>query len=364
MSSDASARFYRVSSVTRADVSFFTKPEYPADCVMRFARALGRRQCSVSSFDVEVGIKYHWLAVNEAPATAAELRARLSRHGAGIHFGSLIRDTQTLGPNGSVVAARIERELVFDLDLRDKLDRRALCHCGKEEACRICWLLIELAAAIFSHWLGDACGFGAPLVVFSGGKGAHIWFGNARARALTPGQWRKLGNVLRAGPPAIADSPLWAQFVDETLMPLWVARGIEARKLWDGGDARVSPFAAHVRACLGTDAAERAERAGPGGAARWAALVAREPAASVRNLVWQLAWPAVDANVENAKHLLKVPFSLHHSTLCVALPLDAAMLESCDPATMPRVPLDYARDGPLLARGRAVLETWLGAAGY
>lgn len=68
-----------------------------------------------------------------------------------------------------------ERELVFDLDLRDwetarPKSRSLLCNCDDKSSCRACWLLLEMAAAAFQCWLGKQCHYGPMLFVFSGGK--------------------------------------------------------------------------------------------------------------------------------------------------------------------------------------------------
>jgi DNA primase catalytic subunit len=372
-------RFYRVTTLTRPDASFFGSLDYPVELLLAFMAHFGRRQCCVTSFDATRGISYAWLGADATPDTPDALRALLVRHGAGLHFGLIVREVNALAWVGAraqsthpAYSVKVQRELVFDLDLRDKPERIALCRCTAQEACRICWLLAELAVAIFRHWLTQLVGLGRPLVVYSGGKGLHVWFGNVRARSLTAGQRRTIGDILRAGavpPPMTPEgqrAPAWAEFMDAILLPLFESRGLQARQLWDGPDGAATLFGAHIRAVMGVAAAESAERraSAPTGVARWAALRAFESADRVRDTVWQLAWPVVDASVlDQRTHAIKAPFSLHHTTLRLALPLDDAALRDCDPATMPRLPLLPAH-APLLGRARSVLETWLRECGY
>lgn len=366
--------FYRISKLVDHENSYFGSAEYPADAILSFMSNFGKRQCCVTHFDALRGILYNWLRPEELPKDAATLRELLRRHGAGIHFGVIVTGATSLAAFGAnsplnkmpAVRMTTERELVFDIDLRDKHERHALCTCDTASACQSCWLLVELGVAILRQLFTGLCDLGPPLVVFSGGKGAHVWFGNKKARELSLGKRQALTQFLRNGATAAPvkedlSSP-WNAFMDRVLAPMFVARGLEARGIWSGDK---SLFGVYVRRVFGPEIVDKAEAAGSTGIARWKALTDLVPAQRLRAFLWQFAWPVVDAGVlaGNGVHMLKAPFSLHHTTLRVALPLDDDMLRGCDPRNMPQLPLQF-HHGQTLRRARDALDAWLRANKY
>jgi len=235
-------------------------------------------------------------------ATADALLVKLPPMLTGLH----------LGPRASG-----EKELVIDIDLRDHPLRGVLCDCSRDSVCADCWLLIDLAVVVCEALLVPS--FGQPLVVFSGGKGAHIWFGNAQARVLSVCARKSLADMFLRGPPD------WTQPVMALL---------EQRLL--------SFFSTHVSRRVTERAAFQT----------W-----RSTLPTLGQAVRQLAWPVVDTNVlASWAHTVKCPFSIHDKTFRLALPIDRS--KSFDPATSPRVPVT-ADDHDTIKQAVNLFLTWL-----
>lgn len=217
-----------------------------------------------------------------------------------------------------------EKELVIDMDLRDHPLRHVLCDCPLDAVCANCWLLVDLAAVVFEGLLAPS--LGPPLVVFSGGKGAHIWFANAQARHLNARARQSLAHMLSQGPPLRDQHPV-VGLLEQRLMSVF------SKRLASSSIASRDAFKA------------------------WQATKA-----SLSDAVWSLAWPVVDAQVLTAmSHTVKCPFSVHDKTLRLALPLDRSAL--FDPALAPRVPLAPS-DLPRVEHAAGLFRAWLRENGY
>ncbi len=281
-------------------------------------------------------VKYSRHAFPTVPTdTPAALKQYLIKRGdalTAVH----VRQAAPQGAEGAVGLAQ-QQELVMDIDVSD-YDvvspgvRAALgCRCaGAKRACRACWLIIRVAVAVLRRLL-QVYDLGEPLVVFSGSKGVHVWYGNARARALSETQRKTLAAEMRrwrtpagragaTGPLLAAVMETWREAAKSAVLaPEWLASFLPAgsgREHWNtiwhqrpvtDRWAMFEAFCAHVGA---VDAPVRA------------ALAA--------------ALPAVDIAVFQKGHLIKLPFSLHdRPPHRVALPLSARALAVCDPEQMP-----------------------------
>lgn len=326
--------FYRNFKSVQAQLAGYFRGDYPAPLVLRL---LGRRR---RFYCTEYGVaqtRYHWSDARHVPTTADELRALLATPNyAGLHLVTRITSV-TPAAAGSALLFETERELVFDLDLRDKREREHLCACDTKSSCRLCWVLVDLATLVLERLLGDA--LGPALVVFSGGKGAHVWFGNATARRLSPAARRGILALLKQGPPSEPDAPAWRAATDALLQRVQQAADADAT-LWP-----------------------RLKRWARCDADAWAPFVASERRRAAQ-LAWTLAWPVPDeAVLTGDSHGIKVPFSVHDSTLRLALPLDAFHRRSCDPQRMPGLVCSSDTDRALFAQAVAAFAVWLDAIG-
>ena len=90
----------------------------------------------------------------------------------------------------------ISREFCFDLDLND-YDLVRVCGCqGKEKYCKICWSLVQDAAAFLDRTLKEDFGYGDIVWIFSGRRGFHGWIRDANACTLTQEQRNSIINYL------------------------------------------------------------------------------------------------------------------------------------------------------------------------
>ena len=262
-------------------------------------------------------------------------------------------------------ASVVQHEFVVDVDLKDYKERRDFfCGCGPgKSVCDRCWLLAEITAAICEAIVSNACGLGPMLCVASGGKGFHLWWGTPQARRLSRRKRKALLALL-----TLRTSE--AKGVGEqALMDVWTKRGIVHRALL--ADIN-SPIAQYLAGAAGPSFAWPSEAAvaqllpGARSQKRWAAYVAHVGRAQACNVVRLATWPEFDEDVTLGRgHLLKAPFSIHHSTDKVALPLPS--IRHCLPSQLPTVRAVMEGDaeaGLRFADGCATLRAWLVACQY
>lgn len=214
---------------------------FPVEQLARLVCGLGQRRMALSRRRREPdGDTYKWLCGDETPCTGRAFAAMCAPVPSALwptppflslHVGHAMTRRRNVAAAARTLIAT-ERELMLDLDLRDwerarPLSRSLLCACSDTEACARCWLLVELSAAAMRAWLSIVCDLGPMLVVFSGGKGAHFWFGSAAARALTQQQRQHLATLFAHA----ARDPHRPELatVRAAVMAVWRTRGLEHR---------------------------------------------------------------------------------------------------------------------------------------
>jgi hypothetical protein len=276
-----------------------------------------------------------------------------------------------------------EREFVIDMDLKDWGERRALlCRCEAKEICDVCWLLAELASFVCQLLISDGCGLGAMLPVFSGGKGCHLWWGAPQARQLDEETRQKIVDRFFEAPPFLLSvegmrpptppGPTVSAAVAQ-LRTRWVQRAITKRALLADTE---SPLAGYLkRLAPASFVWPQGDLTAPAmSLARWKAFERAVGDAMSKAVVCHFGWPIIDAPVTlGAGHTIKAPFSIHHSTGRVALPLRS--VSDCRPLSMPTINAligSVAKSSPTsddcAARmwddGVAAMDTWLQACNY
>lgn len=307
---------------------------YPFDTIVRYlnvdapAAAERHRYCAVQTLD---GKWYH-LSQKNTPTDKNSLRACMlnvyysdRRVMATLHVGQISRYYEKFEHNAQHIAA-VERELILDLDLRDWANRRSLlCACDRTSACRKCWLLIELAAVVCRRVLGGLYGLGEMLVVFSGGKGAHFYFGNADARSLHTSQRKALIQMFMDMAVTAPKMPALSDMVSE-LGDIWRQRMHELELLNDIHSPLMEWLKTHANPAFEWN---------PDPRVRWHFFESSLSRQTVHMILLHFAWPVVDMNAMDSNHLIKAPFSVHTNTHRLALPLDSDMLAHCNPPEMP-----------------------------
>ncbi len=105
----------------------------------------------------------------------------------GVYAGS-IYETPPTAENTIQNIYWVSRELIFDIDLTD-YDEVRRCDCkGTKNICELCWDLLRCVAEILLRLLDKAFGFKEIQLVFSGGRGIHLWIRDPLATQLTANQ--------------------------------------------------------------------------------------------------------------------------------------------------------------------------------
>jgi hypothetical protein len=355
--------------LSEADRKRYFRNFYPADLLSTF---FGPGRCGASQgprppnelrapvWQLDAG------DLASAPALAAQMRAAKGHYSVHID-GAIVAKVKNSDECEAVLTAH---EVGLDVDLDAYGDRRSLlCGCAQRKAvCDACWLLAEMAAAVCEAIVTGACKLGPMLCVASGGKGIHMWWGAPQARRLSLAKRKALVAILTD---TSAKSPVHEAAVT-ALMDVWVKRGIVQRAiLADATCALACALADEVAAAGGPPFAwpECRPPLLPGACSkrRWEALVARLGSTWVRGFVILIGWPILDTGVTLTRgHLLKTPFSIHHTSQRIALPLPS--VRACLPSQLPTA--EQVMDpGCKEAKkrwdaGRATLEAWLVACQY
>lgn len=301
---------------------------YPAELMHRLLGAHRGASLQYGRTEAQLPLRLPQRTALHAPAGLRQLLA--ATPGAlALHAGPRVRTAE--GALSHLTSVFDECEFVVDLDVKDLPFRQRLCACAAKDVCVRCWLVVELGFVVCRALLTEALGLGAPLVVFSGGKGCHFWWASPRACALESEARDALVDRVLA-PPLATDA---ATAVDRdphrraaaaALYAEWWRRGVNERALVADPAGRVAQFFKE-QAPPGFEwppardaAAAQAERRRS--VAAWTAFeraVGRE--AAVR-LVAEQCWPRIDGAVSRgAPHMVKTPFAIHKRTGLVALPL-------------------------------------------
>jgi hypothetical protein len=275
-----------------------------------------------------------------------------------------------------------QHEIVIDLDIKDwderipELRTGLLCDCAiHQKICVACWALVRLAHEVFSSLLQHAWQLGSPLWVFSGGKGAHCYYGSPRARQLTRAQreslrkefglWQdpkdpkereSIADAWTAHSSALAQrvqqrfEDLFADIFDSSRGRAWLAtqlptlfhgaRFLECCPITGTWHAFVSYCSASVNAATCSKC--------------------------VMRVVVSFALPPVDmSHFEGGPmRTTKLPFSIHTTTYQIALPLDETAFHAFDPRADAVAIGQAGERRAQLEAARATLDAWLTANEY
>ncbi len=286
---------------------------------------------------------------------------------------------------------RERKELVFDIDLTDY---RRFCDCdGKKQYCKICWLHIEGSIMILDHFLQIILQYRPEniLWVFSGGKGIHCIVNNYQAISMNEEERKNLYNMI-AMPDEDSDSfvvryiglknkthpefisSLYKHFLKEVigernllkltkfetfcidrLMGTFPSFANTLKKSWSNFDNGIIK-----KKCRTIEVSNVSEK-------KWSILerLEYEIACNIRPshfIMIHLFYPMVDEGPLKLHHKFKLPFSVHHSTKNIALPVEKEKLLS---TTMSESPLTLSKiierrdsEMELYANSIDILSNW------
>ncbi len=285
-----------------------------------------------------------------------------------MHIGWIVADSTSLSHDNHLTLDTTSFEIVFDFDL-PKWDVKAtplrartgfLCSCAlhpEAKSCRGCWLLIRLARRVLDYCFQNSpCG--RPLWVFSGGKGAHCYYGSQRARVLPLTQRDSLVKLLEN------------LSTSNTIVPATLGAAWEQIVVREAG-VMAADKQCHLLATayLPTETAKRfmgaLVRCPEDSSMRWALFAQHAGPAITRRVICDLALPVVDAGpLTKMKGDIKAPFSIHQSTQRFALPLSDAEFAVFDPATSLSLATLTPETAPRLKIAATYLNEWLSDNGY
>lgn len=202
----------------------------------------------------------------------------------------------------------LERELTFDIDIND-YDKRGVrvCGCGGDAICPLCWdMFAKPACSIMRHYLGSVCGYKQIAMFFSGRRGLHCWVFDRQTHQLTNEQRVQIITAMSLVP----------NLVESTMLPLLhkhiLPQNIFNKKLQQYLiDNCSQQYKRLLATCL------------PMG---WRQVEAKCKPSMYQDLLHEVAWlcfrPEFDVAPVKIKHNLKIPFSPHHKTGFINLPLE------------------------------------------
>jgi DNA primase catalytic subunit len=260
-------------------------------------------------------------------------------------------NTSTNTNGGAAVAVKrgataIGRELVFEIDLTDyeflKLEKTEQARIDAQFAfCSVGITLLELC-------LRKCFGFETFLVVYSGRRGMHLyvldeaafWLSNEQRSAITDFFVCGCNNNKLRSLKSILGSIVTPQRMWNSIKKLFYDVVLPKTTYFENSDAL---YAFAMLVGLDTEAATRVSKFLNSSQAireveRMCMRAARKnrpwKSDDFKTAVLTYVWPRVDAQVSRqTNHLLKVPMSLHASTLRVATPVSQDLLVHFDPST-------------------------------
>jgi hypothetical protein len=360
-------------SVLLAAARHYFQHDYPFDLVGRFF-LLGERHVQVQS------LHGHYQPQNPCvPREGGTLVRRLllsdgSDPVVALHMrGARVK---SLGPHVSFT----ERELAVDVDLdaydthgRTKgLRRGLLCTCVEsgEKCCSGCWLLVEMSRVTLLALSQIYGGYGPLMVVYSGGKGAHFYFGSPTARALSVDARHALASMFKMWRTDTWDAKKgreWKSFYGPLLRgriePAWLVRGVGVRGLLKTAPQREA-FIQHLLPLA--EAAKFEEPVPFLSAVQWWQLVREKYPAEMDRFLLSIALPLIDLTAFTS-NALRMPFSMSRSTNRFACPVPVRFFDVnlFDPATM-ALSVQDANLGrsALFKEAKETLEQWFNENAY
>jgi hypothetical protein len=368
------------------DVRDYFDTVYPAAVVCRLLRgAGGRRHIALSpgwrhyesaDFSHAAGlVRLFLVAHSKHPETGHAVLATFpwQQHFTTLHMGWSLLEHTPLSAHQPHSLDGYAFEIAFDFDLPEVEKKRAhfpirrgfLCDCGMPEStsgcCRACWLLVRLVRRALDYLTSDS-DWGPPLWVFSGGKGAHCFYGSDRARALPKSLREAFAESLKLAPDLANISPAFRT----VMLRAWEELGVREQGVLASDRAcAVLADAFLVKGSSAFNAFHAAVAKFPTSEMRWRAFVRFGGSFLATRVACELGvLPLDEGPLTQLRGQIKAPFSLHTTSHRVALPLDDAAFATFDPARAPS--LVDAPDAlrTALVPSVAHLERWLTSNGY
>jgi DNA primase catalytic subunit len=309
------------------------------------------------------------------------------------------------------------KELVFDLDITDF---NRYCACGKQKKlCSVCWVQMQLASLILDHRLKHELGYKDEnrLWVFSGSKGVHCFINARNAMSLNDKEREQLYKRLYIGygddtrltsflVTLCAKSPEFVERVEHFFLthmlkeqdiftlPAFVIREDDDSPLMESFEILcLRHLRIHHRGLApivkstwdklnltsnmedGSSPCKKHRLESNISVRKWRALKQLEELRSDKSgcapsvfLMFVVVMPMIDKGPMGVAHQIKLPFSVHHRTKNLSLPMtqqslmsmqlprDTVSLETLIRCEKEKQPLPIAFN-----TGLKVLEEWLNA---
>lgn len=330
-------------------ISNYYRTQFPFDAIEKFLC-----QSNDAIDQREFGLDSTFFKRYVCSSDKATLKQSLTQHDdATIHVGP-VYSGRVGRPRGENASVPTRRELVFDVDLTD-YDFLGIGKPVDVDLCDRCWPVAGLAVFFLKFVLEHQFGFTNFLVVYSGRRGVHLWVLDNRAMALSKEARESIASFVNcsmtkdhsrasSSQRKFVDMLDLQEVVEHAFEHLLVSQENGGVGLLDGMAARFV-FVGKLGLTSLVDLADECGRQ-PSGleAYRYAKTAVHSESEGPRawfrdrlkEVVIGYVWPRIDyAVTASLNHLIKAPFSVHASSLRVAVPVHEHELLTFKPCTVP-----------------------------
>jgi len=284
------------------------------------------------------------------------------QHPLSIHCGRAAVPLFPVHHNKDLIICNIRKELVFDVDASDydKIPSKSSecednikmrirpCECDKS-ACDKCWYLIQFASKVIDYFITNIYDYKSLLWVFSGNRGIHCWINDKHALSLSKETRETIikSMILKSDEEIINYLTNKDYYISSTMKEIYhlllqyflsddhhVESLMNNQKFIDIILQYIDRYYNNIHGMLKKKWHNLHNTTGK---EKWKQI---EMITTKFNIIWKynggivlppphqfiifrLFYPQFDEKVtiDTGEHLLKLPFSIHHSTKALSLPM-------------------------------------------